>query len=415
MHFPPPEKPARPLSVLHLTLGADAGGLSRYVVDLAAAMANQGHAVAAAGDDGAWRWAFDAAPFPYLQIPLKAGPVGFAQSVRAVRRWLADHPVDVIHTHYRRATLLGRFVRSRRRSVESWGLEVGSEGGGKSKLPTTNPQLPTPNYPPPLLYTVHLSDLSLAGPRRWLSDFGDHTHVASVEARRWVVDDARVPPGRVTLIPHGIDPATYPLATPADRAAARAALDLTPSDHVGLFVGRLDYPKNEHWLLTVAEQSPGAIFLLVGEGPHEADLRAEIARRGLAGRVRLLGHRDPLACYRAADLLLLPSIREGFSYVCAEAMSVGLPVLRTRTAGTEELIVEGETGRSVPLNESAFANAAAEMLSDPAALRHLGATAAAHVREHFTFDRQVERTVDLYRALARRRTRSNETTEAGRA
>ena len=395
MHFPPPEK----LSVLHLTLGADAGGLSRYVVDLATAMANEGHSVAAAGDDGAWRWAFDAAPFPYLQIPLKAGPVGFAQSVRAVRRWLAEHPVDVIHTHYRRATLLGRFIKSQKSEVAPASI--------------SNHQLPTTNYPPPILYTVHLSDLSLAGPRRWLSDFGDHTHVASAEARRWVVDDARVPPGRVTLIPHGIAPATYPLAAPADRAAARAALDLSASDRVGLFVGRLDYPKNEHWLLTVAERSPGAIFLLVGEGPHEADLRAEIARRGLAGRVRLLGHRDPLGCYRAADLLLLPSIREGFSYVCAEAMSVGLPVLRTRTAGTEELIVEGETGRSVPLDESAFAGAAAEMLSDPTALRRLGATAAAHVRDHFTFDRQVERTIALYRSLARPPNRANEPEQAG--
>ena len=366
------------LSVLHLTLAADAGGLTRYVVDLATAMAARGHTLAAAGDAGAWQPLFDAAPFPYLQIPLKAGPVGFAKSVRTLRRWLKDHPVDVIHTHYRRATLLARFLQPRL------------------------PLLPHPSSPIPVLYTVHLSDLSLAGPRRWLSDFGDHTHVASAEARRWVIDDARVPPDRVTLIPHGIEPDKFPLATPDDRGAARRDLDLDADAVIGLFVGRLDHPKNEHWLLSVAERSPAATLLLVGEGPHEADLRAEIARRGLGSRVKLLGHRDPLPFYRAADLLLLPSTREGFSYACAEAMSVGTPALRTRTAGTEELIVEHRTGRSVPIDESAFATAAAEMLSDPPALRTMGAAAAAHVRAHFTFDRQVDDTLALYRSLARR-------------
>src|SRR4051812_5148325 len=96
----------RPLRILHLTLGADAGGLSHYIVTLGSAMVAQGHQVFAAGDTGAWQWAFDAAPFPYIQIPLKGGLLSFRKSASTLRRYLRDHPVDVIHTHYRRATLL---------------------------------------------------------------------------------------------------------------------------------------------------------------------------------------------------------------------------------------------------------------------------------------------------------------------
>ena len=44
--------------------------------------------------------------------------------------------------------------------------------------------------------------------------------------------------------------------------------------------------------------------------------------------------------------------REGFSLVCAEAMCTGLPVLRTRTAGTRELILEDQTGVSTPIGPS---------------------------------------------------------------
>src|SRR6185503_2037344 len=116
----------------------------------------------------------------------------------------------------------------------------------------------------------------------------------------------------------------------------------------------------------------------------------------------LLGHRDPLPVYQAADAILLPSIREGFSLVCTEAMAVGTPALRTRTAGTQELIIEDVTGRSVEINHDRFVAAAVDFLSqDTATLRRMGATAAEHVRKNFTFDRQLDQTLALYRRVAK--------------
>jgi len=120
----------------------------------------------------------------------------------------------------------------------------------------------------------------------------------------------------------------------------------------------------------------------------------------LSDRVRLTGHQDPLPYYRAADAILLPSIREGFSLVCAEAMATGVPALRTRTSGTHELIQEGVTGRSTPIDHDAFVSAAVEFLKDGAALRQMGAAASRHVRETFTFEQQLSRTIDLYRSIS---------------
>ena len=142
-------------------------------------------------------------------------------------------------------------------------------------------------------------------------------------------------------------------------------------------------------------------FVIVGEGPHEAALRAAVAAAGLGGRVALLaGRRDPVPVYHAADALLLPSGREGFSLVCGEAMACGVGVLRTRTAGTTETVVEGVTGRSTPIDRVAFTAAAAGFLADRDALRRMGTAAAAHARAHLTFDRQLRETVALYRRLA---------------
>jgi glycosyltransferase involved in cell wall biosynthesis len=83
-------------------------------------------------------------------------------------------------------------------------------------------------------------------------------------------------------------------------------------------------------------------------------------------------------------------------------MAVGLPVLRTRTAGTAEFIIENVTGRSVAIDHDAFLDAAVEFLSLPTSeLRRMGAAASEHVRARYSFDRQLEQTLALYRRLAK--------------
>jgi glycosyltransferase involved in cell wall biosynthesis len=366
------------MHVLHLTLASDAGGLSRYVADLSAATAAAGHRVTVAGDVGAWQWLFDAMPIDYVKIPLNRELLAFSRSRSALRAALGEAPVDIIHTHYRRATLLGR------RLQRDW------VALGRAR--------------PPLLYTLHLSHISLRWPRRWFSDFGDYTHAPSVDAREWLINDAGVAAERIALIPHGVDTQRFAPPSPQRRLAARAALNLTPSDLVVLFVGRLDHPKNEGWMLDVARAArkagmPNVKVLLAGEGPHEQELIRRIYEMGLVDTVRLLGHVDTLPVYQAADALLLPSQREGFSLVCAEAMAVGLPVLRTRTSGTRELIVEGVTGKSVPINHGAFVVGAVDFLRDRAALIRMGRAARQRIEEHFTFDRQTSDMLKLYEQL----------------
>jgi len=360
------------LRILHLTAGSDAGGLSRYIYDLCSAMHAAGHEVAVAGERGAWHELFAEAPWPWIDVPLKGGPLRLLAAGRRLQRFLAEHPVDVIHAHYRRATLVGRFLQRRHR--------------------------------PPLLYTLHLSHMAVGGVRRAFTDFGDHTHVASVDARDWLVNRAGVDANRISVIPHGIHAERFPVVDEASRATARRGLNLPLDATVAAYVGRFDVPKNEQWLIDLAQRYPAGRraphILLVGQGPHEAELRQRIERSGLGDRVRLLPYRPPLAIYHAADALLLPSTREGFSLVCAEAMAAGIPVLRTRTSGTSELILENVTGRSTAVDREAFLAAAVEFLADVPSLRRMGEAAARHVRQHLTFQRQYERTLDLYRRLA---------------
>jgi glycosyltransferase involved in cell wall biosynthesis len=357
-----------------LTAGSDAGGLSRYIFDLCFAMHAQGHQVAVAGARGAWHWLFETAPFPWIDAPLKGGPLALRRAAHRIDAYLEEHPVDLLHVHYRRSTLVARHIQRSR--------------------------------PLPILYTLHLSHIPLGWLRRRFTDFGDHTHVASDEARQWLVQSAGVPHDRISIIPHGIDPQRFPLAGIEQKRTARRELGLSPNDLVAAYVGRMDNPKNETWMLDLAaasrERLPNLRVIMAGEGPHEAMLRRRIRRQKLSDRVVLLGPRDPRPIYTAADALLLASAREGFSLVCAEAMSTGIAVLRTRTSGTSELVIENATGRSVPVDHDAFVNTAMDFLSDRSALVRMGLLAARHVAEHFTFERQLRETIDMYHSLVQR-------------
>jgi glycosyltransferase involved in cell wall biosynthesis len=359
------------MRILHLTAGSDAGGVSRYIFDLCTAMQAAGHEVAVAGERGLWHERFAAAPWPWIEAPLKAGPLGLSRAVKILRKYLAEHPVDILHAHFRKSAIVGRRLQNQGR--------------------------------PPLLYTLHGSHIPLGGVWGWLSDFGDHVHVPSVEARQWLIDEAGVPQDRITLIPHGIHLERFPVPDEATRRHARAALELGEDNLAAVYLGRLEYQKNESWMIDLAEASknelPNLRVLLAGEGPNEGEVKEQINQRGLSGRIQMLGHREPLPVLQAADALLLPSVREGFSYACAEAMCAGVPVLRTRTSGTKELIVEGVTGRSVEIDRAAFVREAIDFLSDRDALRRMGVSAAQHIRRNFTFENQLAQTLALYQKL----------------
>ncbi|MGA2583500.1 MAG: glycosyltransferase family 4 protein [Tepidisphaeraceae bacterium] len=363
----------RPLRILHLIGESDAGGLSRYLYDLCAAMHAQGHQVTVAGQRGLQHHLFQNAPWEWIDVPLKGGPFDLMRAAMILRRHLRKNPVDLLHTHYRRPTIVARYLQN--------------VCGGRL----------------PLLFTLHLSHMRMRGGFLGFSDFGDAIHCAASDARQWLIDDVNIPPDRIFVIPHGIDINRYPLGSEELRRKARAELSLGMRDRVALFVGRLSIPKNEHWLFDLADVTrksmPDLRILLAGTGPHENLLRRRLEDDNLEDRVFLLGERNPVPLYHAADALLLPSYKEGFALVCAEAMATGLPVLRTRTSGTSETIIEGVTGRSVPIDRPTFVKAAIEFLADLPALRRMGQAAAQHVRQNLTFDRQVRDMISLYRRL----------------
>jgi teichuronic acid biosynthesis glycosyltransferase TuaC len=160
---------------------------------------------------------------------------------------------------------------------------------------------------------------------------------------------------------------------PLDRGPAKRLLGVagplivTPGNLVPL--------KGQRLAVEALAELPEATLLIAGEGPERPALEALIAARGLEGRARLLGSVPPAAMpelLAAADLMLLPSEREGLANVWVEALACGTPILIADVGGARELLDRPEAGRLVARDPSAIAAAARGMLAsppDPASVR----------------------------------------------
>lgn len=191
-----------------------------------------------------------------------------------------------------------------------------------------------------------------------------------------------------------------PLGAPSsavDGDMARTRHGLT--GRVVLFVGKLSPGKGTADFLMAADQvhrrHPGALFVLVGEGQVPVPVAPWLRRLGR------LDHRDVLALYAGADVVVVPSvIPDALSRVVLEAMAAGRPVIGTTVGGTPELIEPEETGLLVArADPSALATAITRLLDDPALAARLGAAARRRVETRFAPDASVDRLLALYAAV----------------
>ena len=144
---------------------------------------------------------------------------------------------------------------------------------------------------------------------------------------------ASLPRERVRTVRNGVDLERF---APGDRQQARAQLGLPSDGAIALGVGRLVPGKGFDVAARAVRRLPDCTLALVGDGAE----RTRIADAG-DGRVVFLGSQPPervALAYRAADVLVLPSEREGWPNVVTEALASGLPVVATRVGGIPQIL-----------------------------------------------------------------------------
>lgn len=177
------------------------------------------------------------------------------------------------------------------------------------------------------------------------------------------------PAGKIEVVPLGIDPGLRPAANPQERESARRFFRIPEERRVVLHVGNTASYKNIGALLDVVGRLArrGVPVQLVRAGPPlSGDHARRAAELGLQDRITqmdMLPHEQRNRLYHAADLLLYPSLYEGFGLPPLEALACGVPVVVSNRGSLPEIVGDAALVED-PDSPEKMADAAQRMLED---------------------------------------------------
>jgi glycosyltransferase involved in cell wall biosynthesis len=190
-------------------------------------------------------------------------------------------------------------------------------------------------------------------------------------------------------------------------SSMRAQLGIPRRAPVVGFVGRLTRDKGVPELIeafdTILQREPDAHLLLVGWFDRAEDALAPHVCERIASHPRILCTgfvADTAPYYRAMDVMVLPTWREGFPNVVLEAEATGIPVVTTLCTGPRDSVVPEVTGLLIPPGyPEAISEAVLSLLREPERRSRMGEAARAWVCTHYANDRVLRLATSFYKSL----------------
>lgn len=269
-----------------------------------------------------------------------------------------------------------------------------------------------PIHGKPVLVTVQGSDIfqvAKSGAGAWFTRSVLNSS-DKVTALSHALKDAAIAAGakpeKIEIVPNGVDITRFTLPT----VEMRGRSDELP---VILFTGFLIKRKGVRYLLEalalLPPTTPPFRAVIVGEGPEEEALRAQVTALGLADRVEFVGFQPQEVVsewMRRATLFVLPSLEEGQGVVLLEALASGTPVVASDVDGIRDVIVP-EVGQRVPAADpAALASALEQMLRmESASWQRMSQAARARAVDLYDWDKIAVRFVAIYEQMIANRRR----------
>jgi glycosyltransferase involved in cell wall biosynthesis len=356
----------QPRKIVHVTR-TPVGGIFRHILDLAAGQAERGHDIGIVCDSttgGERAAAALAAIAPRMKLGVsrlpiqrELSPADLSAFVR-VKRHLAALGADVLHGHGAKG---GAFVRL---TSAASAIRVYTPHGGS------------------LHYGRHtLRGVVYGTLERILMNRTDLFLFESAFARDTYRTIVGTPRGIVSVVANGIGTAEMQPVEPVADAA----------DIVN--VGEFRHIKGTDVLIdAVAElhrMGRKVSLAIAGDGEEAEALRAQVARLGLTGSVRFLGHTPARRAFGFGHLLVVPSRADSLPYVVIEAGGAGIPMIASNVGGIPE-IFGPEVELVPPDNPVQLAKAVAAAIDNPEATRAAADRLRQRVAQSFSQDAMVE-------------------------
>jgi phosphatidylinositol alpha-1,6-mannosyltransferase len=215
------------------------------------------------------------------------------------------------------------------------------------------------------------------------------------------------PPGKIEVLYPGVDLKKYfPLPVPADYLAAKDLAGRRILLTTGRLVARKGHDQVIRALPKLAATFPDILYVIVGIGPSETNLRELAKALKTEGHTRFMGRlaeQELLFLYNACEVFVMPSREiqksghiEGFGIVFLEANACGKPVIGGRSGGVSEAICDGRTGFLVdPDSPEEIAEKIEFLFTHPSESRRMGDEGLRWVRENFDWSSYVKTSYEL--------------------
>ena len=211
---------------------------------------------------------------------------------------------------------------------------------------------------------------------------------------------------KVVTIQNGIDINIYDSSKVDDGFLKE--LDIHRDQIVIGVIGAIEKFRGHIYLIEALEklktENIGTILtLIVGTGIEEGNLKKIINDKGLDQEVLFLGFRkDVPRILKVLNILVLPSFHESSSMISMEAMAMDVPVIATNVGGLPEVIENGSTGILIPPGDvDALYQAIKYLIKNPEVRKKMGENARARVLEHFTIEKNVRKTEEVFLEMLR--------------
>jgi len=293
--------------------------------------------------------------------------------VGAVRRFLIDEDIHVVHCHqytpYIYGFLAGKLT-GRRVIFTEHGRFFPDER--KAKRVIINPLLS--------FFTNDITSISAA-------------------TREALVRYENFPRSKIEIIYNGIDGSH---GQASSKQETRKQLGIEEDAFVLGTVARLDPIKNHDMMIrvlkTIREKHPEVYLIIVGDGPERRRLERLVADLGLSSFVIFTGFReDTDLFYSVMDLFMLTSFSEGTAMTLLEAMACSLPCIVTNVGGNPEIVEDQRTGFIIPVNdEKALSDKISILMNDNVLRKQIGSAGRKRFEENFTVEKMVRAYEKLY-------------------
>jgi len=302
------------MNILILTTHLNPGGLSRYILNLSTSLKRQNHNVWVACSGGEWIARLDESGVVYKHIPIKTKSICSLKiffSFLSLRKIIKQENFDLVHCNTRVTQFLGFLICKY--------FNIPYVGG---------------------FHGFYRKSIF----RKWFQFSGTKSIAVSKAVKKHLIEDLNIDQEKIRVVYNGIDIDSNEFST---KETIRDDWGFKKGDYLIGILGRVSEEKG-HFLAVDAIARLSAkrenVYLLVsGRGKLDDRLRTYLKQEKLEERVKFIDCK-PNQFLDIIDLLLMPSIKEGFGYSILEAFIKDVPVIGYNTGGIAEVINDRKNG-----------------------------------------------------------------------